>query len=275
MNLFPWREKQLKTIWRVEKNGRGGYLVGTAHFSPLRFHKTLRRLILGAETVLFEGPLDQESMDEVARYGSRGEGLPSVYDALDPAVIGGINRLLAPQFNAVSTAGPVLNLLLAKPAGFLEARTRGVRPWMAFFATWTAFLNWRHSMDLEAFQIAGKLGKRIEYLETIPDQLNALDGIPFERIVHYFNRYRHWDSHREFFSRVFLAGDLESYLSRTGEFPTRCDAIIGRRDPVFFQGIRRAFERGPTTAFVGVGHIPGLQKLFLDDGYRVIQGEPC
>ena len=61
----------------------------------------------------------------------------------------------------------------------MEANARNVRPWMALFAAWTAFLNWSHSMDMEAFQIAGKLGKRIEYLETIADQLATLDGIPF------------------------------------------------------------------------------------------------
>lgn len=275
MNIFRWREKELKTVWRVEKNGRGGLLVGTAHFSPYSFKKTLHRVIRGAETVLFEGPLDPESMDEVARYGRRREGTPSLYDALDPAVIRGVNRLLAPRSKNGTTSGPYLDLLWAGTTGFLEAHARDVRPWMAFFTTWTAFLNWKHSMDLEAFQIAGRLGKRIGCLETIADQLNALDGIPFARIVDYFNQYRRWNNHREFFSRVFLAGELENYLSRTGEFPTRCEAIIGRRDPVFFQGIRNAFEQGPTAAFVGVGHIAGLHKLFLDDGYLITREGPC
>jgi hypothetical protein len=275
MILFPWQEKELKTIWRVEKNGRGGLLVGTAHFSPFSFKKTLRRVIQGVETVLFEGPLDEESMGEVARYGRRGKGTPSLYDALDPAVIRGVNGLLASQFNRGTAAGSYLDLLWTGTTGFLEAHARDVRPWMAFFTTWTAFLNWRHSMDVEAFQIAGKLGKRIEYLETITDQLNTLDRIPFERIVHYFNQYPCWNNHREFFIRVYLAGDLENHLSLTGEFPTRCEAVIGRRDPIFFQGIRNAFEQGPTAAFVGVGHIPGLSKLFLDDGYGIIREEPC
>ena len=275
MNLFPWQEKKLKTVWQVEKNGRRGILVGTAHFSPYSFEKSLRRFMQGAENVLFEGPLDQESMTEVTRYGSQGEGSPSLYDILDPAVIEGIEGLLAPRFQQCSTAGSYLNLLVAKPTGFLETHARGVRPWLAFFTTWTAFLNWRHSMDVEAYQIAGKLGKAIGYLETIPDQLKALDGIPVERIIRYFNQYERWPSHREFFSRLYLAGELDDYLSVTGEFPTRCEAIIGRRDPIFFEGIRTAFEKGPTTAFVGVGHVPGLQKLFLADGYSVTQGESC
>jgi uncharacterized protein YbaP (TraB family) len=273
MNLFPWQEKRLRTIWRIGENGTGSFLVGTAHFSPYRFRKTLTRLVQGAETVLFEGPLDEESMAEVARYGTRGEGTPSVYDALDPALIREINRQLADRSGPAAAVGSYLDLIL-KPPGFLEQHARGVRPWMAFFATWSAFLNWQHSMDLEAFQIARKLGKDIEYLETIEDQLKALDGIPFDRIVNYFKKFDHWSAHRELFTKVFIEGHPQNFLSITGEFPTRCESIIGKRDPLFFKGIRDSLEKRRTTAFVGVGHIPGILKMFLDAGYRVTQESP-
>ena len=274
MNLFPWREKRLRTVWRVGKNCKESFLVGTAHFSPYSFRKTLTRLVQGAETVLFEGPLDQESMAEVARYGNRGEGTPSVYDALDPALIREINRQLADRSRPAATAVPYLDLISAKPSGFLEQHARDVRPWMAFFVTWAAFLNWKHSMDMEAFQIARKLAKKVEYLETIGDQLKALDGIPFDRIVNYFRKFNSWSAHRELFTKVFIEGNPQSFLSLTGEFPTRCESIIGKRDPLFFTGIRGSFEKRQTTAFVGVGHLPGILKLFLDEGYRVTQESP-
>jgi uncharacterized protein YbaP (TraB family) len=274
MNLFPWKEKPLRTVWRVEKNGKVSFLVGTAHFSPYRFRKVLTGLVQGAETVLFEGPLDQESMASVARYGSRGEDTPSVYDSLDPAVIREINRQLADRSGPATAAGSYLDLIYAKTSGFLEEHARGVRPWMAFFTTWSAFLNWKHSMDVEAFHIARKLGKEIGYLETIEDQLQALDGIPFERIVNYFNRFKQWSVHKELFAKVFIEGNPQNYLSITGEFPTRCESIIGRRDPLFFRGIKASFAQGRTTAFVGVGHVPGIRKMFVDEGYRVTQEQP-
>ena len=129
-------------------------------------------------------------------------------------------------------------------------------------------------MDVEAFHIAGDLGKEIEYLETIKDQLKALDGIPFERIINYFNGFKYWSAHRELFSKVFLKGNVPNYLSITGEFPTRCESIIAKRDPIFFQRIKTFFEEGRTTAFVGVGHVPGIRKLFLDEGYRITQEQP-
>ncbi len=274
MTFFPWREKPLRTVWKVGRSDRESFVVGTAHFSPRSFRKQLTALVAGAEAVLFEGPLDRESMAEVARYGSRGEGTPSVYDAIDPAVVREINRQLADRSQAATTAGVYRDLLCRTAPGFLEEHARGVRPWMAFFTTWSAFLNYKHSMDVEAFHIARELGKEIGYLETIPDQLEALDGIPFERIVQYLNRFQHWGAHRDRFEKVFIEGELRNYLSITGEFPTRCESIIGRRDPIFFAGIRASAEKRRTAAFVGVGHLPGILRRFVDAGYHVSQEMP-
>jgi len=271
VNLFWWKEKPLRTVWRVEKAGRVSFLVGTAHFSPYSFKKSLTQLIQDVETVLFEGPLDQESMAKVVQYGQQGENTPSLYKALQPVAIKEINRLLDGQSGASTTAGSYLEILRPTASDPLQELTRGVRPWMTFFTIWTAFLNWRHSMDMEAFHIAQKLKKKIEYLETIEDQLVALDGIPFERIVNYLNHIEHWKVHKEAFLKAFLEGDMERFVSMTGVFPTRCESILTKRDPIFFKGIQASFEAQRAVAFVGVAHIPGIRKLFLQEGYQVIQ----
>ena len=67
MNLFPWKEKPLRTVWRVERNGSGSFVVGTAHFSPYSFRRTLAALIRRSETVLFEGPLERAELDIIVR----------------------------------------------------------------------------------------------------------------------------------------------------------------------------------------------------------------
>lgn len=273
MNFFWWKEKHLKTVWRVQKGGEGGFLVGTAHFCPYRFEKALTKLIQRAEVVLFEGPLDQESMARVVYYGQQGENTPSLDEALDPAAKREINRQLSTDSGANTTAGTYLELIHRTKSDFLEAHMRGVRPWMAFFTVWSGLLDWRYSMDVEAFHIAERLGKKIRYLETIEDQLVALDGIPFERIVNYLNHIDNWKAYKEMFVRAFLSGDLEKFASMTGEFPTRCESIIGHRDPIFFKGIKTSFEEAEAVAFVGVAHIPGIRKRFLDEGYRVDQEE--
>jgi len=273
MNLFWWKEKPLRTVWKVEKAGRISFLVGTAHFSPYSFKKSLTKLIQGVETVLFEGPLDQESMARVVQYGQQGENTPSLYKALQPAAIKEINRQLGTQSGSSTTAGSYLEILRPTASDLLEELARGVRPWMTFFTIWSAFLNWKHSMDVEALQVAQKLGKKIEYLETIEDQLAALDGIPFERIVNYLNHIKNWRVHKEVFKKAFLEGDIQQFFSMTGEFPTRCESILTKRDPIFFKEIQASSKEGKTVAFVGVAHIPGIRKLFIDEGYRVTQEE--
>src|SRR4030042_3805361 len=185
MNLIWWKEKRLRTAWRVEKGEYPSFLVGTSHFSPYRFERTLLKLIQGVETVPFEGPLDEESMARVVQYGQKGENTPSLYKALHPEVIVEINKLLSARSILQTTAVPYLDLIHPTTSDFLEIHTRGVRPWMTFFTIWSAFLNWKHSMDVEAFHLPQKLKKKIEYLETIEDQLTALDGTPFEGVSHY------------------------------------------------------------------------------------------
>ncbi len=274
MDFLWWKKKRLRTVWRVDKDGHTSFLVGTAHFSPYRFKKTLIKLIQGVETVLFEGPLDKESMARVVQYGQKGENTPSLYKALHPDVIVEINKLLSARSSLQTTVVPYLDLIHPATSDFLEIHTRGVRPWMTFFTIWSAFLDWKHSMDVEALHIAEKLKKKIEYLETIEDQLTALDGIPFERIVNYLNHIKNWRVHKEVFTKAFLEGDIQQFFSMTGEFPTRCESIIAKRDPLFFKRMKVFFKEGKTAAFVGVAHIPGIRDMFLNEGCLVTQEEP-
>ena len=74
MHLFFWKEKPLRTIWKVEKAGCTSFLVGTAHFSPYSFKKSLTRLIQDVETVLFEGPLDEEEHGQGGSIRPAGRG---------------------------------------------------------------------------------------------------------------------------------------------------------------------------------------------------------
>jgi uncharacterized protein YbaP (TraB family) len=271
MNLFWWKGKRLKTVWRVEKDGHTSFLVGSAHFSPYRFKNPLTHLILPSETVLFEGPLDSESMARVAEYGRQGENTPSVYEALHPEAIHEINRQLSARIANQTISRSYLQLIRPPHPDFLEINTRGVRPWMAFLIIWSALLNWEHSMDMEAFAIARKLGKKIQFLETIEDQLAALDGIPFERIVNYLNHAEEWKTHKDLFLKAFLKGEVEKFISLTGEFPTRCDSIIQKRNPIFFKMMKPFFDEGKAVAFVGVGHIPGIIQMFQGKSYEVRQ----
>ena len=271
MAFFFWKEKDLKMVWRVEKEGRTSFLVGTSHFFRYSFKKTLSRLIKPVENVFFEGPLDNESMERIAEYGRHGEGCPSLIDAIDPAVTRTINRRLNERWAQQNSVSSSLQILHPPSSGFLESVANGTRPWLAFFTLWYAYLGWKHSVDLEAFGIARALGKKIHFLETIEDQLAALDGIPFEGIVDFINRFVHWDAYKRQLTEFYLNGDIESLMSRAIRFPTRCDSILGDRDVKFLEKLRGSFEEGRAVAFLGTSHIPYLRKKLPEEGYQVIQ----
>jgi len=269
MNVSWWREKRLKTMWRVEKDGEASCLVGTAHFCPYSFKKALTGLIQDAEIVLFEGPLDQESMEKVTQYGRQGGNTPSIYEAIDPGAVKEVNRQLSARVTKNPTMGSYFQLLHSTSPDYLRENTWGVRPWMAFLTVWSTLLDWDHSMDMEAYDIAKKHGKKIQFLEAIEDQLAALDGIPVERIVNYLNHVDKWKMHKDLFLRAFLEGEVEKFVTLTGEFPTRCESIIEKRDPIFFRRMISFFAGGKALAFVGVGHIPGLIQMFRDESYNI------
>ena len=257
-------------VWQVEKEGRVSFLVGTAHFSPYLFERALTRLFQRVDTVFFEGPLDDETLAQVAQYGRQGEEGPSVYDALAPEVVQAINRHFDDRLPHRS-AESYLEYFRSPSSGFMEVNTRGVRPWMALFTLWSSFLDWKHSLDRDAFLLARRLGKKVCFLETIEEQLAALDGIPFERIVDYIDRFARWDAYKKHFINGYLRGDLEGLMSRTTGFPTRCESILGERDRNFFERLQSSFEKGGSAAFLGLSHILPIVKLFSDSGYRVTQ----
>ena len=266
-------QKELKTIWRIERGGYKGYLAGTAHFFPYRFQKSLQRLIREAKIVLFEGPLDQQSMNQVVERGSEGEGSVTLYERLDPQTITQVKKCPG-IYSDGSNPLPLFFPLGSKESDPLYAHFQKFRPWLAFLNLWSQYLKgkgWKYSVDLEAWGIAAQMGKEIHYLETIEEQVKALEGVPFERFVNFLKKIHRWDEYTKAHVQSYLKGDLEEMMSGTSEFPTRCPAIIENRDPVFYDRLRPHLEKAETVAFIGTAHIPGLKKLFLNDGYKVNQ----
>lgn len=263
-------ERQLKTVWRVTRGRARSYLVGTAHFFPYRFHAALRRLIGQAETVLLEGPLDQESMRKVAEAGSKGDEGFSLDRVLDARTIARIQKGLERQTKSrLSSHALYRGMFDTEPD---ELGVSGLRPWMAFFQIWTRYRErhgWKFTMDLDAFRIATGLGKEVRFLETIDEQIEALDGVPVERIVNFLRKIDEWKGYRRAYVRGYLRGELDGLMGIAREFPTFCESIIDRRDPVLYERMRRFLKRGNTVAFVGVVHCPGIRARLLEDGFVV------
>lgn len=263
------RQRKFAMLWEIEKGGRRSWIAGSAHFFCYSFEFSLRDLFERVDTVVFEGPLDPDSLDQVAAIGRSPEaGSPRVIDALTAAEIGRLARTVcgpsgfwAGLLGLAEKSPPDVRWFLAE-----------TRPWMAFFSLWTRYLarcGWTQSVDLEAWQIAGEMGKRTVAMETIPEQIEVLESIPLTRIVNFFQRSPQWAKYIRRNVRAYLKGDLEAMMGTSIEFPSRIEQVIGRRDAIFLERMRPMIEAGGCAVFVGSAHMLNLRRMLADAGFSL------
>jgi hypothetical protein len=266
-------EKKLRTVWRIEKDGRVNYLVGTAHFFPYHFRISLKKLLRQTRRALFEGPLDPMSMEQVVAQGSGGKGSLKIYEALDPQTIQEIKEKTGALFED-SSPFPLFLPPRDKKTDPVRAHFQNLSPWLAFFNIWTSYLKtkgWNGSVDMEAFEIAKQLGHEIHFLETIEEQVLVLDQIPIERMIRFLKKVRQWDEYSQAYVQVYLNGALADWMAGTSDFPSRCAPVIDDRDRVFYQRMQPFIQKGQTAVFLGAPHLHGVNRMFENEGYLVNQ----
>jgi uncharacterized protein YbaP (TraB family) len=166
------------------------------------------------------------------------------------------------QLLAVHATHPVAELM------------KSMKPWMAFFSIYSRFLErngWRHSVDLEAYNLARDLGVRVIALETIQEQIAVLEMISREQIADFFRRVDRWRSYTRDFMKWYRAGDLEKIAGNPYRFPTRNPWVIDRRDRVLYERMQPHLAAGRAAAFVGSPHVTGIRQMLMADGYEVYQ----
>ncbi len=211
-------------------------------------------------------------MSTVVEQGSGGGENPSLYDALDVQTIIKINKELGYPFSGLSSFTSYMDIFKVGSGDLLYYQIRGQRPWLAFFNIWFHYLKkrgWKYTMDVDAFNIAKQLGKDVYHLEKIEEQIEALEGIPLERIVNFIKKIGQWSEYTYDYVKHYLRGDLEVLMSAAREFPTRCESIIDKRDPILYERMTAFLEKGNAIVFVGITHIQGIKKMLLEDGYKV------
>ncbi|MBI3354614.1 MAG: TraB/GumN family protein [Nitrospirae bacterium] len=261
----------LKTVWKIEKGRKASYLIGAAHFFPYSFKKSLTRYISNADTVLLEGPLDENNMNKVVEQGARGDNHSSLDNLLDAHTINEINRLES-TISAQSYFDTYMMTFGQTRNDSLYQQIKDKKPWMAFFAIWIYCRKkngWRYTLDIDALNIAMGLGKKVYFLEKIEEQIAALEEIPLKRIVSFLKKTGEWEGYAKRYVKYYLRGNLEGLLSGANDFPTYCESIIDKRDPVLYERMTPFIEKGNTVAVVGVTHINGIRKMLLKDGYTV------
>jgi uncharacterized protein YbaP (TraB family) len=264
------KERALRMAWEVERRGRRSILVGSAHFFPYHFRGWLRRYIGGARTIVLEGPLDADSMRAVRESGSR-VTRASLYDVLDSPTKDRIHRLLGIPAAPLGVNQMVRDLLFGRAEEWFANELRGLEPWMAFLAIWTRYRRssgWIYTLDVDAEHIARGLGKDVRHFETIAEQIEALRGIPPDRIVSFLAR-GDWTEYCRQYARRYLAGDLKGLVAAAHAFPTFCESIVQRRDPILAARMVPYLDAGATVALVGVIHCPGVIALLREEGFKV------
>jgi hypothetical protein len=272
LRRFLSDERDLPMVWEIERDGRRSHLIGAAHFFPYRFTTSLRGYVRGARSVLVEGPLDENAGRKVIAAGSRRSGM-SLLDALDAATIRKINQTLRLSASPLSMHRLYWEVVQGGPKDWLAAQTRGLTPWMAFMHLWNRYRapkGWTYSTDLDLLGIAADLGKDVHPLEAIEEQIEALNGIPLERIVAFLADVD-WDDYVNAYVKRYLVGDLEALMATARVFPTFCASIVDRRDPILYARMRPFLEEGDAVACVGVVHCPGILRLLEAGGDRVVR----
>ena len=265
-------QKELKMIWQVEKSCKRSYLIGTAHFSPYSFKTSLHRCLQNARTVLFEGPLDQDSMARVVNCGFDRQSKYHIFDDLDRKTIDKITHEITPKCRDKDTFY-IFNLRKFSLENPVYEMVKGMKPWLAFFTIWSNYLQkngWKYSVDLEGYTTAEELAKKIVFLETIEEQISVLENISRERIIDFLKQVDRWPKMAREYAACYLAGDLEKLRSKGLRFPSRHHSVIDRRDQIFFERLHEYLEQGDAVALVGAPHVRGLSKLLLEDGYNIV-----
>jgi uncharacterized protein YbaP (TraB family) len=263
------QQRTFAMLWEIEKNGRRSWIAGTAHFFYYSFERSFRELFEKVDTVLFEGPLDQASLDEVSAIGrTPGPESPRIVDALSEEdirrlehVVCGPRGFWARFLGAEQKNPPKVHHLLSH-----------TRHWMAFFSLWTGFLarrGWTQSVDLEAWHLALDMGKAVCGMESIPEQIETLESIPMPRIANFLRDCRKWDRYIKRNVRAYLKGDVDNMFGTSIEFPTRTELVIHRRDARFLDRMRPFIEEGRCAVFVGSAHMINLRGMLAEAGFSV------
>ena len=262
-------QRTFAMLWEIEKNGRRSWIGGTAHFFCYSFESSFRELFEKVDTVLFEGPLDPASLDQVSAIGrTPGPESPRVAEALTEEDIRRLERVVcgprgfwARFVGAEHKNPPDVRHLLSD-----------TRHWMAFFSLWTSFLarrGWTQSVDLEAWHLALDMGKAVRGMESIPEQIETLESIPIPRIVNFIRSCRKWPRYIKRNVRAYLKGDVDNMFGTSIEFPTRTELVIHRRDARFLERMRPFIEEGRCAVFVGSAHMINLRGMLAEAGFSV------
>ena len=258
-------------MWHIHGGHHISTLVGTAHFFPYSFRHYFLQLISGAAVVLFEGPLDEESLQKIRASGMVEKPGDSVLDQLDRQTRAKIKTKILPGCRR-KTLEDAICLSVPGAEDPLDEMVVGMKPWLTFFTLWSAYLErcgWRYSVDLEAYGIARETNRKVVAMESITEQVAVLESLSYDRIIGFLRRVDRWDGYRKDYVRHYLSADLEKIRTTATGFPSRHRSVIDRRDETFFERMHPYLDAGGAVICVGAPHVPGICHLLRSNNFHI------
>lgn len=271
----PLKTRKIKMAWKIYNKDKESYLIGTTHMFGYRFTSSLQQFISSSEKVVLECSLEPETFNRILSAGTTITRV-CIYELIDKETIDNLAETFVKitfKGNLFETGNLTLGILKRVYYDEIERILKSRSHWAAFFTIWYNFLEliaWKYSMDLEAQIIAQKLQKELIFLEKPDEQIQAMEGIPPERIINFLKQASNWQNYTEKYSKLYLKGKLQELMSLASIFPTRCESIIDKRDPVLFERMLPYIERGKSLILVGITHVPGLIKLVEKEGLKIL-----
>jgi uncharacterized protein YbaP (TraB family) len=254
-------------LWEINGNGleKPSYLFGTFHLmcrGDFSVTPILESKIKASQQFYGELDLDQPDlqMSMMTKMIMQGKTLESLLGEADYAKV-------STRFQAI-TGMPMAMMNKFKPFLCLSLLTVKSTPCDETIQPETEFMTAAKANNLT-----------IHGLETIDDQLNALDKEPLDsQILELKKIILNFDSVKNVMSELMAVykkrdvDSLYSYMMNTGATEDFATELISRRNEKWIPLMQKAFTEKPTFFAVGAGHLggpEGLISLLRKKGYRL------
>ncbi|MEM1103214.1 MAG: TraB/GumN family protein [Pseudomonadota bacterium] len=261
-------------LWRVEDDDSHIWLFGTFHLLPQEAQWTTPAVdaaFAEATALALEAPTGPEAQGRIGEIVRR-EGLNPPGVALS---------------SLIDASDVVRMRRIAGEVGLPVEAVETMRPWLAIISLSAQFIlaqgfDTAYGVEQVLAAKAARVGKPIQYLETVEEQIGAFSGLSPEAEKRFFSvGLAELDVSKDHLDRLLIAwlqGDadlLETLLNSQmrDAAPEMYRSLIVDRNRNWMAAFRDSLQRNETVfVAVGAGHLvgdDGLPTLLGAEGYRV------
>lgn len=250
-------------FWEISGNGlkKNSYLFGTIHIQDKRvfdLNKSVYKKLKSCNTFAMELTPDAKSLAAITKgmMLKDGQTLKDLYSEED-------YQLIADT--------------LKKYTGMPIAMFNTMHPVVLSTMLMDVKLNkdMKEPLDLHFYKYAKEKGLETVALETVDEQLNALDAMTPEYALDAFKSLSKYDTIFNQMIELYLTADLDKLHQMMVEDEAsgfNTDELLDKRNVTMVDRIDEIAKKGSVFAAVGAGHLPGEQgviELLRKKGYTV------